>query len=87
MLISRDVVFIEDQIWPWSKNVVGKQIPTNFDGENDVEAMQPQQQLVPVMTTLENPQNEPPRAFEITLTSLEVDEQVEAAAESCSHSA
>ncbi|KAJ8650130.1 hypothetical protein MRB53_003153 [Persea americana] len=31
-----------DQIWKWSKNVVGEQIPTSFDGEDGDGANQPQ---------------------------------------------
>ncbi|KAF7112931.1 hypothetical protein RHSIM_RhsimUnG0178000 [Rhododendron simsii] len=85
ILISRDVIFDEAQTWPWNTNVVGEQIPTSFDGENDDEANQSQQRLVPAIATLENPQNEAPTASEITPTTPEVDEQVEAAAGSRSH--
>ena len=38
ILVSRDVIFYEDQIWEWSKNVVGEPIPTSFDGEDGDEA-------------------------------------------------
>ncbi|KAF7135561.1 hypothetical protein RHSIM_Rhsim08G0049500 [Rhododendron simsii] len=85
ILISRDVIFDEAQTWPWNTNVVGEQIPTSFDGENDDEANQSKQRLVPAIATLENPQNEAPMASEITPTTPEVDEQVEAAAGSRSH--
>ena len=38
ILVSRDVIFYEDQIWEWSKNVVREPIPTSFDGEDGDEA-------------------------------------------------
>ncbi|KAF7147957.1 hypothetical protein RHSIM_Rhsim03G0172600 [Rhododendron simsii] len=85
ILISRDVIFDEAQTWPWNTNVVEEQIPTSFDGEDDDDAKQSQQQLVPAIAGLENPQNEAPMASEITPTTPEVDEQVEAAAGSRSH--
>ncbi|KAF7154611.1 hypothetical protein RHSIM_Rhsim01G0080600 [Rhododendron simsii] len=57
-----------------------QQIPTSFDGDDDDDAKQSQQQLVPAIAGLENPQNEAPMASEITPTTPEVDEQVEAVA-------
>ncbi|KAF7150925.1 hypothetical protein RHSIM_Rhsim02G0113200 [Rhododendron simsii] len=85
ILISRDVIFDEAQTWPWNTNVVEEQIPTSFDGDDDDDAKQSQQQLVPAIAGLETPQNEAPMASEITPTTPEVDEQVEAAAGSRSH--
>ena len=79
ILISRDVVFYEDQILEWSINVVGEPIPTSFDGEDGDEANQPQQHLALATNVFENPQNETSVAFEVTLIALE------AAAESRSH--
>jgi len=41
ILVSRDVVFDENQFWSWNKNAMGEQIPICLDGENGEEAIQP----------------------------------------------
>ena len=41
IIISHDVVFDEENFWPWSNNkAAGQQIQVNFDGENEDEVQQ-----------------------------------------------
>ena len=35
IVISRDVVFDEEQFWTWCSNTAQQQIPTNFDEEDE----------------------------------------------------
>ncbi|XP_015158466.1 uncharacterized protein [Solanum tuberosum] len=78
ILVSRDVVFDENQFWLWNKNAMGEQIPICLDGENGEEAIQPQQQ-VPAVVVPENAQDSNLGSSE---TSHVMDEQRETIADS-----